>query len=275
MTSALTINGFDIPVLRAGWREDSQEIGERHRAANGLHASSIRGEKFKWQGSAQFLVKEQTFAFQSLLRGRGFTWHFDDLGLYADEKGLAPLASTGCTPATPGHVADCGDVEITSGSDLIYAIPWSVHLPWSIWVWEYYSSAWHSWVGVDANGTMPSWYLDGDNDGPPDWWPWAGRAEIETDASWQFAIRGQWGGTYLSDLSVVPYPIPTDWTLTWAAALLARTTPYPAAPYLEVGGSLISDTVVYRARGTFGSTRTTARGSLPRAETVDFALEED
>lgn len=249
----LTINGLTVPARNDTAPFELRGVGgEDDLAYNGTPILSRQRQVVDISFESTPLSLSDALAWAGLISGEGEVWSFDST-LYGS-KGLGPNSATGLSVGT-GKISN--GLNIAANSPARTAV-FEAGLPTKYAVLCWYKLGAGSWAHyvVQYTGSTTQKWVDGTrNDAASTSWLTVSSSVTLTGDTVSI--------TYVDDLVVLPYCMPTS----WPAIIYARTnggTPFSALYNLAAGGDAVweggSRTVIGVVKGI--TTRRSSTGVL-------------
>lgn len=228
----LTVNGYTIPIAEASPKGTTREIGT---ASTGLLGSTLkdnRGELRAWTVTTVPDTEESIDALRRLLVGRGYVWHFDDLGgtdpWQWSANGLGSYVGSGVSQlAGSAHFGDYG-IELTATTG---TASFATDLPstWTAMCWVNTGSGFYHY----AETSDGLYFVNGVAAAQESW--------FDVSISGNFTLQNTTGGAVdFDDLVVLPYVITAD----MIAAFGTATEAFGSLPRLNVSGDVFGADVL-------------------------------
>lgn len=262
MTAALTINGITAPVSVAGFKEGEIAIEDRGRALSGKALSTRRALKRTFSGELITTDATEADALRGFINGDGYGFSFA-ADLRDDYKGNQGFTTTHAAREAGGKFS-AGQMTVDSNYTTAFTFPtaWP-GTTWTAAFWrkETTNGTWEHWVKMYGTSTL--WKDGVAGTSLPAWM---------TFNTTGFTLAGHASGnSKYSEMLIVPHL----WPSTWPAIIAARATANYKAPFVELGGTLVTPACTSNFRGQALSSSMANRGALDPLRRVDFSLEEE
>ncbi len=248
MSNLLNLNGIAVPCsVNAGGKVSTEEVGTSKRAVDGTMLIHRRVTKKRWSFTTTLQDDFHARAFRSLVLGLGHYWSFD-ANLYSS-KGLIPTSTVAAVYSAGSAYLGAGKLVLTATTG-VFTVTVKEIIPSTEWtVIAAYKSdgAWGYWVFTSSSPSL-EWVDGAPGSGLPSD---IGLTVTPATGVVQFAeISG--GDTWIDELVVLPYAVPTDWP-PQMYALAAASKQWSSLARINANGTGIDgNTRTVAVKGTAG-----------------------
>lgn len=252
--TVLTINDIAVgPIIAAGEEPKGarRDIGGEAVATDGSTRVTRSTRKHDLKFRSIYLTEADAHAWESLLIGEGEVWSFD-ASLYGS-KGLGPSASTGATVVAGSAKFGTGKLNLAATTGTI-SYPAAVNAfgsagAWSVCVWRSTDGG-ATWTNYVVRSDGAKWVAGVRDDAASTTW-------LSVDANGVVTIANTTvAAVQYDDLAVLPYLVLT----TWPAVLAAATQAWTPLPYLDAGGTWVTEQTRRRVFGQVEEARSKTGG---------------
>ena len=253
--TVLTINDIVLGAIIAAGEEPKggrRDIGGEGVATDGSTRITRSTRKRDLKFRTIYLTEADAHAWESLLIGEGEVWSFDT-SLYGS-KGLGPSSSTGATIAGPTFCKfGTGKLNLaaTTGTISFAAAvnAFGSAAAWTVCVWRSTDTG-ATWTHYAVRSDGAKWVAGVRDDAASTTW-------LSVDAAGVVTIANTTGAAVqYDDLAVLPYLVLT----TWPAVLAAATRAWTPLPYLDAGGTWVTEQTRRRVFGQVEEARSKTGG---------------
>lgn len=225
----LAVNGLS-PSVAMDAEETIEEVGATAMAFDGTPNRTRQRLKRHLSFSTTPMTSTNARAWSGLYLGEGEHWDFN--GSFYGSKGLGYSANTGCTTTASSGKFSEGRLTIpmTTGT-ITFATGLSAAAGWTVMYWHDRGA-----LGTYVHRTILSdgtFYLNGASNAGTGW-----DAFHNVTGGSLSLVNDTGSNDYVSDLTVLPFKIPT----TWPATLGVAAVSFSDLPRLKVTGDILEET---------------------------------